>query len=172
MKSEKQIRFITSQYKELFRIPDGDKIRIITSDSERLDRVCRYVDEYHVEVGRNLFHICEFAELMEANGNTVIPYRNSLPERCYAILPSTGELIIITKGEQGYTSVNNKNNSREQNQKLANGHNSEMGVSKAQVEAMLAGSMFGWQTKAADPANYDENGTPIRQRVRERGEAR
>ena len=109
---------------------------------------------------------------MEANGNTGIPYRNSLPERCYATLPSTGELIIITKGEKGYTSVNDGNNSREQNQKLADCHNTEMGVSKAQAEAMLVGSLFGWHTKAADPANYDDNGTPIRQRVRDRGEAR
>jgi len=171
-KAERGIHFIDPRYKELFRIPDGDKIRITTPDGEKLDRTCRYVDDYHFEVIGRVYHICEFAELMESNGNTVIPYRNSLSERCYATLPSTGELIIITKGEKGYTSVNDNHNSREENQKLADGHNSEMGISKAQAEAMLAGSMFGWHTKAADPANYDANGTPIRQRVRDRGEAR
>ena len=62
--AEKGIRFITSNYTELFRIPDGGKIRILREDGTHIDKVCRYIDDYHVEVGSgwdSLFHICQFA---------------------------------------------------------------------------------------------------------------
>ncbi len=172
VQASKGIRFITPHYREIFRIPDGDKIRIIHSDGERYDKTCRYIDDYHTEVGDRLYHICEFAELMERNGSKVIPLRSSLPERCYNVLPSDGRLIIITKGESGYTDVNDSNNSSEKNKELADGHNAEMGVTKAQAEAMLSGSIFGWNTPAADPKNYNEQGTLIRPNQHERGEAR
>ena len=71
--AEKGIRFIDSHYKTLFHIKDGDKIRINFSYEKREERYCRYIDQTHVEVGTNLYHICEFAERMEANGNTYEP---------------------------------------------------------------------------------------------------
>ena len=172
VQASKGIRFITPHYREIFRIPDGDKIKITHLDGERSYKTCRYIDDYHTEVGDRLYHICEFAELMERNGSKVIPLRSSLPERCYNVLPSDGRLIIITKGESGYTDVNDSNNSSEKNKELADGHNAEMGVTKAQAEAMITGSMFGWHTPAADPKNYNEQGTLIRPNQHERGEAR
>jgi hypothetical protein len=36
-------------YKELFRIPDGDHIRIFTGGGETRDRTCRVIDETHFE---------------------------------------------------------------------------------------------------------------------------
>ena len=71
------IRFITPHYDDLFRLQDGDKIRITTWDDRTLERTCRYVDEYHLEVGtyprQELYHICQFAELMERARNAVEP---------------------------------------------------------------------------------------------------
>ncbi|MDL2327260.1 hypothetical protein LJC64_01165 [Ruminococcaceae bacterium OttesenSCG-928-A11] len=67
------IRFIDSRYKTLFRIADGESITITEPDGKKHTHPCRYIDETHVEVGNNLFHICEFAERMEKNGNTYIP---------------------------------------------------------------------------------------------------
>ena len=42
-------------------------------DGKTMERTCRYIDDYHLEVGTNLYHICEFAELCERNGHTVEP---------------------------------------------------------------------------------------------------
>lgn len=69
------IRFINSSYDELFRLPDGGKIRIHNQSGDDRTFVCRYIDSYHVEIGNNLFHICQFAELMERGGNTYEPLK-------------------------------------------------------------------------------------------------
>ena len=71
--AEKGIRFINSRYSELFRIADGEKITITNAMGEKSERVCRYIDEYHTEVGNHLYHICQFAEIMERNGSEYAP---------------------------------------------------------------------------------------------------
>lgn len=169
--AEKGIRFITPEYKEKFRISDGEKIRITFSDGEVKDRVCRYIDDSHMEVGDDLYHICEFAERMEQCGATFIPLRSDLPEVCYSILPSTGDVIIIKHGESGYYRCEYSTEDKAFNREFANDRNANLGVSKAQIEAMLAGSMYGWDVPAADPKSYDENGTLLRN-TKDRGDAR
>ncbi len=162
LSAQKGIRFVNTAYKELFHIPDGDKIRIFTDGGEVRDRVCRYIDNYHFEtqseIGSTLYHICEFAETVAVKNAKVIPYRNSLPNFCYSTLPSSGELIVITKGEKGYINADESSDSPEENREYADEKNREMGISKAQEEAMLAGSKLGWEVPDADPANYNENG--------------
>ena len=68
-KAKQGIRFITPGYKELFRIPDGDHIRIFTGGGGTRDRTCRFIDETHFETSGGyssaLYHICEFAERLE-----------------------------------------------------------------------------------------------------------
>ena len=82
-KAERGIRFIDPHYQEQFRIADGDKIAIRLSDGKTMERTCRYIDDYHLEVGSNLYHICEFAELCERIGHTVEPAtkENSKPQK-------------------------------------------------------------------------------------------
>lgn len=174
--AEKGIRFITPDYKELFRIADGDKVRIITKGGEKREMTCRYIDDYHLEAGSyrgdNLYHICEFAERFEVNDClSIIPLRASLPEKCFSYLESTGEVIVIQKGERGYTPTDSygKNMTpREAVNKL----NEALGVTRAQEEAMVAGSMFGWAVPGADPKNYDAEGYAIRPKQKDRGDAR
>lgn len=172
--AEKGIRFITPHYEEKFRIADGDMVRIRCPDGRRLDQECRYIDEYHVEVGKgwdNLYHICQFAEMMERNGNSVIPLRNSLPLICYGKVPEKRAIVMFERGFDGYRSASAVTRGRT-SQKLVDELNSGMGVSKAQAAAMLAGATQGWATPAADPKNYDEQGQPIKSRRPDRGDAR
>lgn len=76
----KGIRFIDSSYRELFRIPDGGRIKIRFAWGEDLEYPCRYIDDHHVEVGDNIYHICEFAERMEQNGHTVEPVLDTVKQ--------------------------------------------------------------------------------------------
>lgn len=78
--AEKGIRFINSRYNDLFRIPDGGKILIEHRNGEKNVQTCRYIDDYHIEVGSQLYHICEFAELCENNGVKYSPVKDK--EKC------------------------------------------------------------------------------------------
>lgn len=162
--SRKGIRFITPEYKELFRIPDGDSIRITKPNGETEDFSCRFLDDSHFEMGwlpPTTYHIYEFATDMAHSGSTVIPLRSSLPQQCYGVLAEAGKIIIYKKGESGYYKTDFPAN-QETALALAEKYNAKLGVSKAQAAAMQAGSLFGWHTPAANPANYDENGLPIK----------
>ncbi len=170
------IRFINPHYQELFRIPDGDQIRIIKPDGEKLDRTARYIDDYHVEIGggfgSNLYHICEFAERMEHLGNEVIPLRSSLPEKCFVYVESTDEIGIVERGEMGYKPAGVKPERGVSKRQGVEYLNDAQGVTKQQAAAMKAGSLCGWATKAADPANYNDQGEPQKQKRKDRGDAR
>ena len=174
-KAQEGIRFMASSGKELFRISDGDHIRIQRFDGSYIDRSCRYIDECHMEIGGgwdNLCHVYQFAEMMERNGSTVIPLRSSLPEHCYIYLPTTREIGIVKKGESGYYRSDLTPVYGEDGKQFVEELNQKGGITKAQEAAMLAGSMFGWQTPAADPQNYDEQGQPIKRKTKDRSEAR
>lgn len=176
-RAKQGIRFITPEYKELFRVADGDKIRIITAGGENRDRVVRYVDDYHFELSggypRSFYHIAEFAQRFTERGcQALIPLRGSLPEMCYSTLLDTGKVVILKRGETGYYKSDLPLMSREEAKHLVDSNNQKLGVSKAQQAAMQAGSMFGFQVPAADPKNYDAEGNPLKIKNKERGNAR
>lgn len=74
------IRFINSHYDELFRIPDGGAIQIQYPE-ETVIKNCFYHDDYHTQVGQNMYHICEFAEIMERRGAIYSPEPISMEEQ-------------------------------------------------------------------------------------------
>ena len=166
------IRFIDSKYDELFRLKDGDQIRVDRQDGSSSIYTCRYINESHVQVGDTLYHVSEFAELMERNGSTVTPLRSSLPDQCYGFLAATNEITILKKGEIGYYRTDIPFNNKEEAQALVAEYNRKLGVTKAQEAAMIAGTLFGWTCPAADPQNYTEDGLPIKPKRHDRGDAR
>ena len=166
------IRFITPRYQEKFRIADGEKIRITLSDGEKLDRVCRYIDDYHLEVGDLCFHVCEFAERMEQNRSSVVPLRSDLPDCCYSVNKVTGEIIILKKGEKGFYQTDIPTKGREESRELADFQNGKLGVTKAQEAAMYWGSVYGFDTSGADPKQYDADGNMLKPVRKDRCDAR
>ena len=69
---EHSIRFINSGYDTLVRIPDGGTVEIRFPD-RTFTAKCEYLDDYHTKIGDTVFHICEFAELLEHQVGTVHP---------------------------------------------------------------------------------------------------
>lgn len=73
MSQEKTIRFIDTNYRTLFTLPDGGNLRMTFPDGKSKVSRCRYVDEYHTEVAGRVYHICEFAGHMERGGIACAP---------------------------------------------------------------------------------------------------
>jgi len=78
-----------------------------------------------------------------------------LPETCYALDRLTTRCIIIKRGVEGYYPTDWPTG---YTQEIIDKLNARLGVSKAQAEAMLVGSMFGWNVPGANPAMYNEDG--------------
>lgn len=78
-----------------------------------------------------------------------------LPPAAFVIAPDTGAIVVVKRGEDGYYPLL-------RNVDLTlDALNAEVGVTLAQREAMLAGSMFGWHVPAADPDRYTIDGELI-----------
>ena len=85
---------------------------------------------------------------------------NNLPRESYHVMEVSNEIVKVVRGMQGYYPTFRIAETREQAQLLADQMNKDLGVTKAQAEAMFVGSLFGWNVPGANPDNYDENGNP------------
>ena len=111
----KPIRFIDSRYNELFTIPDDGYINITVHNGEILTRQCVFRDEFHTQIGTDMYHICEFAEKMEQNGNEYEPCPEPETVHGYVItdrMPVGDKVFVLAKNPdaaqkfvtwQGYT---------------------------------------------------------------------
>lgn len=98
----KDIRFIDSRYNDLFHIPDGGCIEVhYQHNDETVIKPCTFLDAYHTSVGTNVFHICEFAEVMERNGNTYAPEAEITAEQA-AWQVGKNKFLILQTCDDGY----------------------------------------------------------------------
>jgi hypothetical protein len=69
------VRLIDSNYKDLYRVPNGSVIQVDYPDGRSFTTRLEHWDEYHFDVGGlgDMFHICQFAEVMERNGASYYP---------------------------------------------------------------------------------------------------
>ncbi len=74
------------------------------------------------------------------------------PKVAAARHPTTGEPILVSAYEKGYAPAPLINPER---------FNHLRGITAGMAEAMLAGSMFGWDCPGADPTHYTSDGQPI-----------
>lgn len=76
-----------------------------------------------------------------------------LPGYCYSIGPRTQAPVLIYRGDSTLYGVNPRNTVRSLNAML--------GVDRRTEAAMLGGALHGWDSPAADPAHYDDNGAYV-----------
>lgn len=76
----------------------------------------------------------------------------TLPEICFTVLPGSGKLVCIERGESGYRNCQWSTNDCELNRKTANCCNEARGISREQEEAMVIGSMGKWKEIEMDNA--------------------
>lgn len=87
--------------------------------------------------------------------------KKNLPDFCYSVNKVSGEIIILKRGEKGYYKTDIITKGKEESQEIVNEMNEKLGITKEQKAAMYWGSLFGFNTKGADPKNYDKNGKMI-----------
>ena len=166
-KAAKDIRFITPDYKTIFMLEDGDNIKIFHKDGSSVVRNCRFIDEYHTEIGNCIYHICEFAEICERADSIVIPYRQSLPEKAYTFDKENNEITEITKGNAFTEIMPSPSPFQVLNKAYTDDLNKDLRVSKKQLAAMIGGSTYGWDSKHADPRSYTDEGKLIQPKNRQ-----
>lgn len=88
--------------------------------------------------------------------------QKGLPLSCFSVLPSSGGIIFIERGGKGYTQLDRLSDDPVEVRAFVDNGNKALGVTRAQEEAMLAGSMFGWDVPGADPKNYNRGGVPVK----------
>ena len=92
----KDIRLINSHYDDLYRVPNHGVIQVDRSDGSSYTARVEHLDDYHFDLGEygNVYHICQFGEMMERTGSTAYPEIQTQDEQGAWELGGKGYLVI------------------------------------------------------------------------------
>jgi hypothetical protein len=101
----KDIRFIDSHYRDLFRIPDGGTIQVHYSDDSVVIKPCKFIDEYHVKELVSLLRRCsnnlnQYAKRANETGNIYESDIRDLQERLEEIWTDMKEVLVCLSSIQ------------------------------------------------------------------------
>ena len=90
------VRLINSHYDDLYRVPNHGVIQVDRSDGSSYTARVEHLDDYHFDMGGlgNVFHICQFAEVMERNHADFYPEIQTQDEQAAWELGGKGYLAI------------------------------------------------------------------------------
>jgi hypothetical protein len=80
------------------------------------------------------------------------PALAKLPERCVSREPTSGRLVVVHRGRQGFQYINGE--------RSPEAYNRALGLSYEQVEAMEYGALFGFDAELADPGQSPRAAAP------------
>ena len=69
----RHIRFVDSAYHEVMTVPDGSNIVLTRFDGTVSILPCTYIDDAHARIGNSVYHMLEFAGIMERAGSICVP---------------------------------------------------------------------------------------------------
>ncbi len=92
----KDIRLINSHYDDLYRVPNHGVIQVDRSDGSSYTARVEHLDDYHFDLGEygNVYHICQFGEMMDRTGSTAYPEIQTQDEQGAWELGGKGYLAI------------------------------------------------------------------------------
>ena len=95
------VRLINSHYDDIFRIPDGGVVQIDRPDGASCTARMERVDDYHIDFGGlgDVYHICQFAEMIERSGATAYPEIQTQDEQGAWAIGTIGYIAIQSTDE-------------------------------------------------------------------------
>ena len=97
------VRLINSHYDDLYRVLNHSVIQVNHSDGSSYTARVEHLDDYHFDLGEygNVYHICQFGEMMERTGSTAYPEIQTQDEQGAWELGGKG-YIAIQSCEDGW----------------------------------------------------------------------
>lgn len=163
--SREGILFIDMNENVLFHIHDDDSIRLLHNPSRGIpDRIlnCRVLSGDPslgiplFDIGGMEFTAKSFAELIAEQDLSIWPVRSSLPEVCFWYDSYTRKVMQIRKAEplMQISAIQYPEETAQKVEETVAGFNASLGLTDAQIRALVHGGRFDWSATEADPDFY------------------